>query len=86
MFSYQAPSLDLSQGYLAVTLDIDWQDAEKGGHRKAYFTRAAPSTCGRPKSNFLSAKVKPGCSEGGSPSSLGRKAPEFRTKELDGKV
>ena len=48
--------------------------------------RAAPSTCGRPKTNFLSAKVKSGCSEGGSPSSLGRKAPEFRTKELDGKV
>ena len=41
---------------------------------------------GAPKSKFLSAKVKSCCSEGGSPSSLGRKAPEFRTKELDGKV
>jgi len=41
---------------------------------------------GAPKSNFLSAKVKSCCSEGGSPSSLGREAPEFRTKELDGKV
>ena len=39
-----------------------------------------------PRSKFLSAKVKSGCSEGGSPSSLGREAPEFRTKELDGKV
>ena len=38
------------------------------------------------KSKCLSAKVKSCCSEGGSPSSLGRKAPEFRTKELDGKV
>jgi ABC-type molybdenum transport system ATPase subunit/photorepair protein PhrA len=41
---------------------------------------------GSGKSDFLSAKVKSCCSEGGSPSSLGRKAPEFRTKELDGKV
>ena len=49
-------------------------------------TRAAPSKGRRVKSKFLSAKVKSGCSEGGSPSSLGRKAPEFRTKELDGKV
>ena len=46
------------------------------------FTRAALSTGGRAESKFLSAKVKSGCSEGGSPSSLGRKAPEFRTKEL----
>lgn len=38
------------------------------------------------KSNFWSAKVKSCCSEGDTPSSLGRKAPEFRTKELDGKV
>ena len=37
-------------------------------------------------SRFLSAKVKSGCSEGESPSSLGRTAPEFRSKELDGKV
>ena len=34
--------------------------------------------------SFLSAKVKSCCSEGGSPSSVGRKALEFRTKELDG--
>jgi hypothetical protein len=34
------------------------------------FTRAASSTCGRAKSKFLSAKVKSGCSEGGSPSGL----------------
>ena len=38
------------------------------------------------KSNFWSAEVKSCCSEGDSPSSLGRKVPEFRTKELDGKV
>ena len=38
------------------------------------------------ETKFLSAKVKSGCSEGESPSSLGRTAPEFRTKELDGKV
>ena len=38
------------------------------------------------KSKFLSAKVKSCCSEGGSPSSLGREAPEFRTKELDRRV
>ena len=39
------------------------------------FTRAALSTGGRAESKFLSAKVKYGCSEGGSPLSLGRKAP-----------
>ena len=33
-------------------------------------TRAALSTCGRPKTKFLSAKVKSCCSEGESPSGL----------------
>ena len=59
---------------------------EQRQKKAAELTRVASSTCGRMKSQFLSAKVKPCCSEGESPSSLGRKAPEFRTKELDGKV
>jgi hypothetical protein len=36
------------------------------------FTRAALSTCGRAKSQFLSAKVKSCCSEGESPSNEGQ--------------
>ena len=65
-----------------------WQDGAgmNESEKQFSFTRAASSTGGRAKSEFLSAKVKSCCSEGGSPSSLGRKAPEFRTKELDGKV
>ena len=75
--------------YLAVNpLSHLWQDraAMNASEKQFSFTRAALSTGGRAESKFLSAKVKSGCSEGGSPSSLGRKAPEFRTKELDGKV
>jgi hypothetical protein len=55
-------------------------DAVRSSER---FTRAAASTCGREKSKFLSAKVKSCCSEGESPSSLRREAPEFSTKELE---
>ena len=44
-------------------------DAVRSSER---FTRAAPSTSGRAKSKFLSAKVKSCCSEGESPSGLGR--------------
>ena len=65
-----------------------WQNeaAMNESEKQFSLTRAALSTCGRAKSKFLSAKVKSCCSEGGSPSSLGREAPEFRTKEPDGKV
>ena len=46
-----------------------------GPHDSRLLTRAALSTSGCAKSKFLSAKVKSGCSEGGSPSSLGPKIP-----------
>jgi hypothetical protein len=46
------------------------------------FTRAAPSTCGREKSKFLSAKVKSCCSEGESPSGLAECRRNLERKNL----
>ena len=48
--------------------------AMNASEKQFSFTRAALSTGGRAESKFLSAKVKSGCSEGESPSSLGRTA------------
>jgi hypothetical protein len=59
------------------TLGSVWQDGAAMNEigKQFSFTRAAPSTRGAAKSNFLSAKVKSGCSEGESPSSLGQRSP-----------